>query len=699
MNWPEIRVLRGANVWAPCRMLEVEVDLGGAAEDAGLVERALARLRAWLPDLEAPAPGEDAWAIALQRLAVVLQRRAGSPVSAGVVRPGSRPGTFRVAAEFEEEALGLAALGTARRLCLAALQGGEPDVVAELAALRDLAHEVRLGPSTAAIVAAARQQGIPALRLNDGNLVQLGYGARQRRIWTAETDRTGAVGEAIAQDKDLTRELLRGVGVPTPYGRPVRDLEDAWEAVGEVGPPVVVKPRHGNHGRGVSTNLTTREQVAEAFAAARQHGEVVVERYVPGRDFRLLVVGDRLAAAALREPPLVIGDGRSTVAELVTELNRDPRRSDGHSTSLSLIKLDAVALAVLAEQGVAPDSVPAEGRRVLIRRNANLSSGGTATDVTDEVHARTAAAAVAAARAVGLDIAGVDVVAPRIDRPLQESGGAVVEINAGPGLRMHLDPSAGKPRPVGEAIVRLLFPEGSSGRIPLAAVTGGGAIATARLLARMLAGADHVVGVACRDGVHVGGRQIACDGSGAQGARAALLNRGVTAAILEISEGGILREGLGFDHCDVAVVTGPGREDLAEAWRVVVRATSPGGAVLDAGDPLVAALASDCPGAVVCFARDANDAVAGHLARGGRAVLVRQGRIVLARGGTEETLLPPGDGVPDVEVESALAAVGAAWALGLPSATICAALAGCAASSASPSQGGETVPVVAGAGK
>jgi cyanophycin synthetase len=691
MNWPGVRVLRGPNVWAPNPMLEVELDLNGTAADAAGVESAARRLRAALPEFgETGARGDPALSLAwgLVRLTVALQRLAGSPVAAGVVRP-ARPGVFGIAVEFEAEALGSASLETARRLWLAALAGSNLDVQADLASLRELALEVRLGPSTEAIVAAAKRQGVPAFRLNDGNLIQLGHGAHRRRIWTAETDRTGAIAEAIARDKDQTRYLLRGVGVPVPEGRPVRDAEDAWAAAEEIGPPVVVKPRHGNHGRGVTTGLLTREQVERAFAAAREHGdEVIVERFVPGRDFRLLVVGGQVAAAALREPPEVVGDGRSTVAELVAALNRDPRRSDGHGTALSVVKLDAIALDVLAEQGLAPDPVPAEGRRVLVRRNANLSSGGTATDVTDEVHPRAAATAVAAASAVGLDIAGVDVVAPAIDQPLERSGGVVVEVNAGPGLRMHLGPSAGTPRPVGDAIVRMLFPAGATARVPLAAVTGINGSTTARLLAHLLTGAGHLVGLACEGGLYVGGRQIdSRDGTGAQSAWALLLNPRVTAAVLEVAPGRALREGLGFDLCDVAVVTQvgrgvdlPGEDSLIES--IVARAiTSAGAAVLNAADPLVAAMASACPGPVLYFARAESETVREHLAQNARAVLVREGRLVLAQGPAEEVLLPLGELRPrhgaqgGFDVEDVLAAAGAAWALGLPGETIHAGLA------------------------
>src|SRR5579875_145213 len=487
MELHHIWVLRGANIWGRCPVLEVELTL---ADHATIAESCLAacvaRLRSWLPSLVGRSVGPELPAL-LCDVTLELQRLAGSPVQVGRLRREGN-GLFRVAIEFEEEELGRACLETARQLILAALAEHPVDIAAELSRLRDLANEVRLGPSTAAIVRAARQRGIPARRLNSGSLVQLGHGFRQRRICAAETDATSAIAEMIAQDKQLTRTLLSAVGVPVPEGRPVADAEDAWRAAQEIGLPVVVKPQYGNHGRGVATNLSTREQVIRAYAAAREEGSsVLVESYIPGDDYRLLVVGGRVVAAARREPAHVIGDGRSTIRELVAEVNCDPRRSDGHATVLSFIKLDAVGLGVLAEQGYTPDSVPPAGQRVLIRRNGNHSTGGTATDVTDRVHPEIAARAVEAAHVVGLDIAGVDVVATDISKPLEEQRGAVVEVNAGPGLRMHLEPSAGQPRPVGEAIVNMLFPQGETGRIPLIAVTGvNGKTTTTRLLAHIL---------------------------------------------------------------------------------------------------------------------------------------------------------------------------------------------------------------------
>jgi cyanophycin synthetase len=699
MEFKQIWVLRGANVWSRCPVLEAELDLkDGRGAACHQVPGFTDRLLAWLPVLgQRPGDGGGGCAGELRRgtglaqvlrhLTLELQRQAGSDVRFGLVREATD--FCRVVVEYEEEELGKACLEAARQLCLAALHDRAYDMPAEVGRLRDLAHEVRLGPSTAAIVRAARERGIPVRRLNSASLVQLGHGALARRICTAETDRTSAIAETVAQDKQLTRALLQAVGVPVPEGRPVTDAEDAWVAAEELGPPVVVKPQYGNHGRGVATNLTTRAQVARAYAAAREEGaEVMVERFIPGSDYRLLVIGERLAAAALREPAQVVGDGRSTVAELVAEVNRDPRRSDGHATVLSWIKLDAVGLAVLAEQGYAPESVPPAGQRVLIRRNGNLSTGGTAADVTDRVHPEVAARAVEAARAVGLDIAGVDVVATDVGRPLEEQRGAVVEVNAGPGLRMHLEPSSGQPRPVGKAVVGLLFPEGQTGRIPLVAVTGvNGKTTTTRLLAHLLRRPGRVVGMACTDGLYVDGRRIdKRDCSGPRSARAVLLNPLVDAAVLETARGGILREGLGFDHCDVAVVTNIGGgdhlslrgvdtpEDLACVKRTVVEAVAPGGAaVLNAAEPLVGAMAGHCPGEVIYFARDgAHPVVAGHRGGGGRAVFARDGAVVLAQGGREEVLLPlagipltHGGRVP-FQVENALAAAAAAWALGEP---------------------------------
>jgi cyanophycin synthetase len=443
----------------------------------------------------------------------------------------------------------------------------------------------------------------------------------------------------------------------------------------------------------VATNLHTCEQVTAAYAAAREEGSrVIVERFIEGVDYRLLVIGGRLVAAALRAPAQVRGDGRKTVAQLIDEVNCDPRRSDGHATVLSWIKLDAIALAVLAEQGLTAESIPPAGAVVLVRRNANLSTGGTATDVTDLVHPEIAARAVEAAQVIGLDIAGVDIVATDISRPLEAVRGAVVEVNAGPGLRMHLEPSAGKSRPVGEAIVAMLFPEGQTGRIPVVAVTGvNGKTTTTRLIAHLLRRPDGAVGMTCTDGMYVDGRRIdARDCSGPRSARAVLANPKVHAAVLETARGGILREGLGFDRCDVAVVTNIGAgdhlslrgietlDDLARVKRTVVEAVAPtGAAVLNADDALVAGMGQHCPGRVIYFSPLSNHPVlVRHRIDGGTVVSIRDGSVVVGIGEREEAIGPVA-GMPlthggriAFQIENLLAAVGAAWSLGIPPARI-----------------------------
>ncbi len=695
--------LLGPNIWADYPVLELELDLGEQRDrSSDEIPGFNQRLKAWLPSLieHRCSVGERGgffqrlergtyMAHILEHVTLELQTLAGTPVGFGRARETSADGVYKVAIELAEEPLARACVETARALLLAAIEDQPFDLSSELDRLRGLCQEVRLGPSTAAIARAAQARRIPVRRLNGDNLLQLGWGVRQRRVWTAETDRTGAIAEAIAQDKDLTRNLLRSVGVPVPEGRPVESAADAWAFAQELGAPVVIKPQFGNHGRGVTANLLTQDQVEQAYTAAREEGSsIVCERCIPGADHRLLVVGERLVAAALREAAQVVGDGRSTVRELVAEANRDPRRSDGHATMLSAIKLDPIALAVLHEQGLGADSITPAGARVLLRRTANLSTGGTASDVTSRVHPEVAARALEAARVVGLDIAGVDVLAEDIGRPLEEQGGAVVEVNAGPGLRMHLEPSAGEPQPVGEAIVDLLFPPAEDGRIPIVAVTGvNGKTTTTRLVAHILRGGGARVAMATTDGLYLGERRIdPRDCAGPQSARSALLHPQVEAAVLETARGGILREGLGFDRCLVGVVTNIGQgdhlglrgietpEDLARVKRCVVEAVpAHGTAVLNALDPLVADMASRCRGSVCWFSRDPDHPVLrNHRAEGGRAVLARDGFILLACGGDEEPLLPlsqvpmTAGGSVGFQVENALAAAAATWALGVP---------------------------------
>ncbi len=707
LTFRKVLALRGPNTWANFPVLEVWVDLAGLKDTSSeMIPGFNDRLKNWLPTLieHRCSVGERGgfferlrrgtyMAHILEHVVLELQSLAGTEVGYGRARELDEEGVYRVAIEYQEESLARAALEVGRRLVLAAVDDQQFDVTGEIAKLRELAYDVCLGPSTRSIVDAAKKRGIPFFRLNSGSLVQLGYGSRQRRILTAETDRTPAIAESIAQDKELTRRLLKVVGVPVPDGRPVENAEDAWEAALDIGLPVVVKPQYGNHGRGVTTNLYTRDEVVRAYEnARREESTVMVEKFFEGSDYRLLVVGNRLIAAARREPAQVTGNGKSTVRELVEEVNRDPRRSDGHATIMSHIKMDDVSLAVLEQQGFSWDSVPTPGQIVLIRRNANLSSGGTACDVTAQVHPDVAARAVEAAQMVGLDIAGVDVVARDISIPLENQNAGIVEVNAGPGLRMHLQPSEGQGQPVGEAIVDLLFKPEDNGRIPVVSVTGvNGKTTTVRLIAHILFLQGKRVGFTSTDGVYIAGRRIdSGDCSGPQSGRRILQNPNVDAAVLETARGGILREGVCYDRSDVGVVTNIGEgdhlgiagvetpEQLARVKRTVIDSVSKeGSGVLNADDPLTVAMAEHCSGQVVWFSfNPENEHVVARRKAGGKAVFVRDNAMILAHGESEFTLLTL-DRIPIThggkirfQVENAMAGAAAAWTIGVPAEVI-----------------------------
>ncbi len=695
MDVTRIRALRGPNLWSRHLAIEAVVSCNAQECTMSRIDGFEARLRALFPAIGVlqPQGGETDLSLAhvLQAAALALQAQAGCPVSFARTTPTVDAGVFLVVVEYTEEEVGREAFQYARQLVQAALDGNSFNTEAAISHLRDLDEDVRLGPSTGAIVQAAVDRGIPYRRLTQGSLVQLGWGSKQRRIQAAEIDSTSAVAESIGQDKDLTKRLLHAAGVPVPLGQPVETVDEAWAVAQKVGLPVVVKPQDGNQGKGVTVNITDRAQLEEAYKNAADYGTVMVERFLPGQDFRLLVVGDQLVAAARREPPQVLGDGERTVRELVDIVNQDPRRGEGHGTALTKIRLDDIAISRLALQNLTPDSVPEKGQRVVLRNNANLSTGGTATDVTDDVHPEVAARAVAAAQMVGLHICGVDMVAETVLRPLEEQGGGFVEVNAAPGLRMHLAPSYGKPRAIGQAIVDRLYAHGQDGRIPVVAVTGtNGKTTTARLIAHLFSAQGLRVGMTNTDGVYVNGRQIdSGDCSGPKSARNVLLHPEVDAAVFETARGGILREGLGFDRCQVAVVTNIGEgdhlglnyittvEDLAVLKRVIVQNVAPTGySVLNAMDPIVAAMASVCPGKAIYFASDRlHPVMVTHRAQGHRTVYVDGDSIVAAEGSWRETIhlrdVPITRGGKILfQVENVMAAVAAAWGAGLPWQTI-----------------------------
>ena len=691
MEVSRIRALRGPNLWSRHTAIEAVVTCEGIECDLDQISDFTVRLRARFPDIRPLRPlGHKeplSMAHAIEAVALGLQAAAGCPVAFGQTVATPEAGVFQVIVEYSEESVGRLAIQLAESLCLAALNNEAFDIKLSLDKLRELDEDIRLGPSTGSIVHAAVARDIPYRRLTEGSLVQFGWGSKQRRIQAAETDNTSAIAEAIAQDKDLTKMLLDVAGVPVPNGYVVSDEEHAWEIANKIGLPVVVKPRDGNQGKGVAVNIETREQLVAAFATASDISrDVIVERYIPGHDFRMLVVGDRLIAAARRDPPHVVGDGIHTIRQLVDQVNLDPLRGDGHATPLTKIRFDDIAQATLVKQELTVDSIPTKGRRVLLRNNANLSTGGSATDVTDEVHPELAARIVTAAKMVGLDIAGVDLVAETMHKPMEEQHAGIVEINAAPGLRMHINPSFGHGRPVGEAIISTMFNEQENGRIPVIAVAGtNGKTTTVRLSAHLMAAAGNRVGMTNSDGVYIEHRCIDTgDCSGPRSARNVLMHPYVDAAVFETARGGILREGLAFDRCDVAIVTNIGAGDhlgmnfintvegLALVKQVIVQYVAPNGtAVLNATDPMVSKMAANCPGSVTFFSNDNHHPVLlTHRAQGKRVVFKDDAHIVCAEGSFEHRIALAGipltrHGTIGFQVDNAMCAIAATWALGL----------------------------------
>ncbi|MBS1229992.1 MAG: cphA [Proteobacteria bacterium] len=695
----EFRHLRGPNIWTYRPVIEAIVDIGELEDfPSNTLPGFVDRLKALLPSLIEHRCSyeerggfvrrleEGTWpAHILEHVTLELQNLAGLPGGFGKARETSVRGVYKVVVRAWQEDVTHAALLEARELIMSAIEDRPFDVEASIEKLADMADSLCLGPSTASIVDAADDRYIPCIRLLEtGNLVQLGYGAAMRRIWTAETDRTSAIAEGISRDKDMTKSLLQSCGVPVPEGREVDSPEDAWEAAQDIGLPVCVKPVDGNHGRGVFIDLKGREEIEMAFKVAVDEGSgVLVERSIPGTEHRLLIIGGKLVAANRGDMVKVTGNGKSTILELVAEqINSDPRRGASENHPLSLIRMDSAAKIELSRQKLTPEAIPDAGREVLIQRNANHEF-----DVTDDVHPDTAAAASLAARIVGLDIAGVDLVVEDISKPLREQGGAIVEVNAGPGLLMHLKPGVGKPRPVGQAIVEHLFPDTATSRIPVVGITGSqGKTSVARLLAHLLQLSGKNVGLACSDGLFLGPRALENkDSANWQSAHRMLMARAVEAAVFENGAASILGEGLAYDRCQVGVVTNlkhaEGLEDfdvrdldtVYKVLRTQIDVVLRGGkSVLNAGDSRVAEMAELSDGEVLFFGTDPElPVLTAHRAKNGRSVFIRDGWVALASGSSEQQLIqvnnlpmiaPQSPGYP---LENLLAGVAAAWALEL----------------------------------
>jgi cyanophycin synthetase len=689
--------LRGPNIWTYRQVIEAWLDIGDLEDyPSNTLPGFYERLTGWLPGLAVHRCGvgepggflmrlqDGTWAgHVLEHVALELQNMAGMATGFGKTRQTSRRGVYKMAFRTRHIDVGQLALNTGLDLVHAAIHDRAFDVCAAVQTLKLAVDRHCLGPGTSSIVDGAHQRGVPSIRLTDGNLVQLGYGAAQRRIWTAETDQTSAIAEEIASDKDLTKSLLKACGVPVPAGELVRSAEQAWEAAQDLGLPVVLKPYNGNHGRGVSLNLRTQDEVSAAFqvAQARQQGPVIVEQYIPGTEHRLLVVGRRMVAAARGDSAWVVGDGVRTVAQLIdAQINSDPRRGTTEDSPLSVLSVaqhPEIGLE-LSRQGLSPEAVPKAGQRVLIQHNGNV-----AVDITDAVHPSVAEVAALAVRVVGLDIAGVDMVLQDASQPIQAQRAAVIEVNASPGLLAHLKPAQGQPRAVGQAIVDHLFAPGVSARVPVVGFAGvhGSALA-ARLTAWVIHLGGQRVGLASQEGFFLGNRCVQPkDSTAFAQAQRVLMNRAVQVAVFDTPAQTILSQGFPYDRCQVGVVLDAqdwqplvpwfidDADRLFSTLRSQVDLVLPGGwAVLNAQDPAVLEMAGLCDGQVMLFSSRADDpAVLAHLAQGQRALVLEGGQVIARQGDAEVFRLSKRQLAPVLRGQQTalLAAVGAAWALGL----------------------------------
>ncbi|HSL67113.1 MAG TPA: cyanophycin synthetase, partial [Actinomycetota bacterium] len=630
-----------------------------------------------------------------EHVALELQRETGSHVYRGKTRSAGQPGRYNVIYGYSEEQVGLAAGRFAVRIVNHLVQPARDfDFLGELEALIRLAERRAFGPSTQAIIDEAAARDIPYMRLNEQSLVQLGQGMYQKRIRATMTSSTAALAVDIASDKKLTNQLLAAAGLPTPRSEAVRSEGEAVAAARRFGFPVVIKPLDGNHGRGVSLDVRTERDVRKGYKRARdesRRGIVVVESFVQGNDYRVLVIGGRMVAIAQRVPAHVTGDGKRTVAELVEVTNQDPRRGIGHEKVLTKIKVDDAATELLKKQGYTLHDVPEEGSVVKLATTGNMSTGGISIDRTFEAHEENVEIAEEAARVVGLDVAGIDFLTPDISQPVRETGGAIVEVNAAPGFRMHTHPTEGEPQYVANPVIDLLFPQGTPSRIPIIAVTGSnGKTTTVRMITHIFKSMGRRVGMTSTDGIYIDERLVKrADASGPRSSQMVLQNPRVDLAVFEIARGGILREGLGYERNDVAVVlnvTGDhlglkgidSLEQLAAVKRVIVEAVPRDGhAVLNADDPLVAEMRKHCSGTVILFSmQEKNDLVERWVRRGRKAVVLQRderGEAIVIRDGPKRVmpvawtrLLPVTfEGRARMNVQNALAATAAAHAVGV----------------------------------
>lgn len=701
MNILQCRALRGPNYYHQKPVIYMEVDLGALEEKpSDQVPRLRERIEKMMPGLydHTCSIGEKGgffkriekgtWAgHVAEHIALELQHLIGDTVNYGKTLTLSERGHYAIVFRYIKESVGLKAGEMAVDITTKLFAGEAVDATPYLRTLTAVAEKNEFGPSTQAIVNEAQARGIPYIRLNEGSYVQLGHGKFQRRIEATVTDQSAYLGVSIVGHKERTKEVLSRAGIPVPPGQAVTSLTEALEVAERIGYPVVVKPLSANHGRGISCNVANENQLVGAFHDAQDVStRVIVERHLEGEDYRLLVINNRFVAAARREPAFVVGDGVHTIRQLIELENAHPDRGDGHEKRLSKIVIDGETERVLALRDMTLDTIPAAGKQVPVKYTANISTGGMAIDVTDTIHPANCVMAERISRLVGLDIIGIDVVASAMEKPLEKGWGGVVEVNAGPGLRMHLYPSEGRAINVAKPIVDMLFPPGASVDVPICAVTGtNGKTTTCRLIAHILSMRGNKVGIASTDAVVINNVPILKgDFSGPAGASAVMQDPDIDHAVLEVARGGILRRGLGFQCCDVGVLLNVSSDhlglggietvaDLARLKSTVVESVKAEGyAVLNADDPLVLERASRVSGKLALFSKNpGHPALQENIKAGHFNVSVAAGHIIVQ---TPQTQFDVADialipitfgGRAGFNIENVMAATAAAYGIGV----------------------------------
>ncbi|MFZ1528960.1 MAG: cyanophycin synthetase [Ferruginibacter sp.] len=660
----EIKVMRGPNFWSVRRpkLIQMKLNLEDLEQrPTNHIPGFLERLQQFMPSLyehrcSEDKPGgffhrveEGTWmGHVIEHIALELQTLAGMDTGFGRTRGTGVEGEYYVCFSYIEEDAGVYAAKAAVKIAESIINDEPYDLDTDIQRLREIREDTRLGPSTGCIVEEAGKRGIPYIRLNKHSLVQLGYGIHQKRIRATIASTTGNIAVDIACDKEETKNLLEAAEIPVPRGVVIRTEEGLKDAVNKYGYPLVIKPIDGNHGKGNTTNITTWEQALTAFAAAKNYSRsVIVERFITGYDFRILVINYKFICAALRTPASVIGDGKNTIQYLIEETNKDPRRGYGHEKVLTQITIDQFTQKMLDEKGYSLETVPPKGELVLLKPTANLSTGGTSTDVTDEVHPANIFMCERIAKIIGLDICGIDIMATDLRTPVTENGGAILEVNAAPGFRMHIEPAEGLPRNVAEPVVDMLFPRGTAGRIPIIAVTGtNGKTTTTRITAHIAKIAGKKVGYTTSDGVYIQNQlMMRGDCTGPISSAFVLKDPTVDFAVLECARGGILKNGLAFQNCDVAIVTNVAAdhmglggintlEQMAKVKAVVPETVFPHGyAVLNADDDLVYEMRKGLECNVALFSMDENNPrIKAHCKKGGLATVYENGYLSILKG-------------------------------------------------------------------